>query len=455
MNYGIILAGGKGSRMHSKTAKCAVPILGKPMINYILEAIQKTNINQIICVLGNHHNQFHLPDGIGSVIQEKPLGTADAVKTALQSISNDEGDTLIIPGDVPFLETKTINEMMTLHRENKNVLTIGTIRVSLPKGYGRVVREKNRIIRIVEEKDASEEEKKIQEVYCGVMCIRTRILKEYISLIQNDNAQHEFYLTDLVELISNKFNVGSYEIEDVFQAQGINDLPTLIRLEKEYQVRIINKHIQAGVRFENIDSVTIGPNVEFVGEVFVRVGSVITGKSVLYSGVTVGPNTEIVDSIIYEDVVVAHSVIDQSIIHKNSKICPYAHIRNDSNIGENNRIGNFVEIKNTTTGLKTYASHLAYIGDTECGSGVNFGCGIVTVNYDGVNKHKTKIGSNVFIGCNSNLIAPIEIASNSYIAAGSTITKDLAVGDFAIARAKQITKSEYANKFHYKRVDEE
>ena len=454
MNYGIILAGGKGSRMHSKTAKCATRILGKPMIEYVVDAMQKTNINQVVCVLGKNQNQFHLPEGIESVIQEKPLGTADAVKTALKSILNDEGDIIIIPGDVPFLEAKTIHELMELHIKNKNALTIGTIRVSSPKGYGRVVREKNKIVRIVEEKDASEEEKKIQEVYCGVMCIQASILKEYISLIQNKNAQDEFYLTELVQLISNKFNVDSYEIEDTFQAQGINDLPTLIQLEKEFQVRIIDKHIYAGVRFENINSVMVGPDVIFKGEAFVRTGSVISGKSVLYSGVTIGPNTEIVDSTIYEDVVVTHSVIEQSVIHKNSTIGPFAHIRNASTIGENNRIGNFVEVKNTTTGFKSYASHLAYIGDTECGSGVNFGCGIVTVNYDGVNKHKTRIGNNVFIGCNSNLIAPIEIKSNSYIAAGSTITKDLEVGDFAIARAKQITKENYASKFHYKRVDQ-
>ncbi|MDE6047488.1 MAG: bifunctional UDP-N-acetylglucosamine diphosphorylase/glucosamine-1-phosphate N-acetyltransferase GlmU, partial [Anaeroplasmataceae bacterium] len=316
-----------------------------------------------------------------------------------------------------------------------------------------VVREQNNIVRIVEEKDASEEEKRIDEVYSGFMCVNTKILKKSIPQVDNLNAQKEYYLTDLVEIISKTGKVSSYEIKDCFEAKGINDLYSLSLAEQELQKRILQKHMQNGVYIENANTITIGPDVSFLGEAMIYSGTKILGHSTIYPKVILGPNTEIKNSVVYDNAKISHSVVLDSCIGKESTIGPFAHIRNNSYIGEANRIGNFVEFKNTTTGYKTYASHLSYVGDTNCGSGVNFGCGTITVNYDGKKKYTTTIGDNVFIGCNSNLISPIEIRSNSYIAAGSTIVNDLCEGDFAIARAPQTTKTSYAEKYNYKRVD--
>ncbi|MCM1130331.1 MAG: bifunctional UDP-N-acetylglucosamine diphosphorylase/glucosamine-1-phosphate N-acetyltransferase GlmU [Roseburia sp.] len=446
MDFAIILATENGMKMHSSKAKSILPILGKPMINYILDALFKTSLKKIICVLGNQYSDFNLPSCVDIVLQEKQLGTADAVKTALPRLICDEGDVLILPGDVPFITSETIEEFVQFHKNNNNLLTIGTIRFNSPFGYGRVIRGQNQIVRIVEEKDASVEEKQIREVYSGFMCVNTTTLKKSISQI-------EYYLTDLVEIVSKIGKVDSYEIKDKFEAKGINDLYSLSLVEQEFQRRILKKHMLKGVYIENANTVTIGPDVSFLGEVTVYSGTRILGHSIIYPKTILGPNTDIKDSVLYPGVKASHSVIYDSCIGKNTTVGPFAHIRNNSYIGEANRIGNFVEFKNTTTGYKTYASHLSYVGDTNCGSGVNFGCGIITVNYDGKKKYTTTIGDNVFIGCNSNLIAPIEIGSNSYIASGSTIVDGLNEGDFAIARAKQITKSSYADKYKYKRVD--
>ncbi|MDE6408041.1 MAG: bifunctional UDP-N-acetylglucosamine diphosphorylase/glucosamine-1-phosphate N-acetyltransferase GlmU [Anaeroplasmataceae bacterium] len=453
MDYAIILAGGLGTRTHMSKAKAMLPILGKPMIEYILDSLFKTSLKRIVCVLGKQYSDFNLPSCVDIALQKEQLGTADAVKTAMPRVNDNDGDVLILPGDAPFISSETLEELVKTHKNNNNLLTIGTIRLDSPFGYGRVVREQNRIVRIVEEKDASEEEKQIDEVYSGFVCVNTAILKNSISKIKNQNAQKEYYLTDLVEIVSNIGKVSSFEIKDSFEAKGINDLFSLSLAEQELQKRILQKHMLKGVYIENVNSVTIGPDVTFLGEATVFCGTRVLGHTTIYPEAVLGPNTEIKNSVLYDNVKVSHSVVLDSCIGKESTIGPFAHIRNNSYIGEANRIGNFVELKNTSTGYKTYASHLSYVGDTNCGSGVNFGCGTITVNYDGKRKYTTTIGNNVFIGCNSNLIAPIEIKSNSYIAAGSTIVDDLNENDFAIARSPQITKSSYAQKYNYKRVD--
>lgn len=454
MDYAILLAGGLGTRMHTSKPKGMLPILGKPMIEYSLDALFKTSIKNMICVLGNQYADFNLPSCVDVVLQKEPLGTADAVQKALPRVKDIEGDVLILPADAPFITNETIEDFVLFHKRNNNLLTIGTFRLDSPFGYGRVINEQEGIVRIVEEKDATIDEKKIQVLYSGFMCVKSSILKENISKINNKNNASEFYLTDLVEIVSKIGKVEAYEIKDSFEAKGINDLYSLSLAEQEYQKRILKGHMLKGVYFENVNTITIGPDVSFLGESVVRSGTTILGHTLIYPKTSLGPNTEIKDSVIYDHSKVSHSVILNSSIGKASVVGPFAHIRNNSYIGEANRIGNFVEFKNVTTGYQTYASHLSYVGDTNCGSGVNFGCGTITVNYDGKNKFTTTIGNNVFIGCNSNLIAPIRIGSNSYIAAGSTITNDLEERDFAIARAKQITKSSYAEKYNYKRVDE-
>lgn len=401
------------------TFNYSIPILGKPMIEYSLEIMNKLSFQNIICVLDSNKYDYSFPTNIKCVFR-KNLNNINEIIPTTENI-------LILSVCFPFLSVQSIEKLIQQHSKNQNEITIGTIRFNSPLECDRVNID-------------------VKQNFAGCMCVRYDVLK---SLLETKDKS----IFTFIENISSNYSI--FEIEDSLETKRINDLCSLSLAEAELQNCILQKHLLAGVHIENENTITIGPDVSFLGEAYLRSGSILLGKTIIYPNVTIGPNSEIVDSILYDSVKVMHSVIMNSCVGEGTTIGPFSHIRNQSFIGKNNRIGNFVEFKNTTTGNKTYASHLAYVGDTECGSGVNFGCGIVTVNYDGVNKHKTIIGNNVFIGCNSNLIAPIEIGSNSYIAAGSTITSSLVEGDFAIARTKQITKTNYANKFHYKRVDEE
>lgn len=420
MNYAILWLDGI---LHYST-----PILGKSMIEYCLENLKEASFQNIICVLGNKKYECSLSSNRHYIFSKEI--------NDVTIIPNDVEDILFLSVHFPFLTTKSINQLFQEHIQNKNEVTIGRIRLDSHVQYDRVIMEQ-------------------KSGYAGCMCINREVLIPFLSKVEKIKKLKELSFFDLMEMISLKNKIGSFEIKASFEATEIKNLYILSIAEEELKKRILQKHLLSGVHIENGNTVIIGPDVSFLGEAHIFSGSILLGKTIIHPNVVVGPNSEIVDSVIYDSAKVMHSVIYNSSVGKNTTIGPFAHIRNQSSIGENNRIGNFVEFKNTTTGYKTYASHLAYVGDTECGSGVNFGCGIITVNYDGVDKHKTVIGNNVFIGCNSNLIAPIEIGSNSYIAAGSTITSNLVAGDFAIARSKQITKSNYANKFHYKRVDEE
>ncbi|MDE5565529.1 MAG: bifunctional UDP-N-acetylglucosamine diphosphorylase/glucosamine-1-phosphate N-acetyltransferase GlmU [Anaeroplasmataceae bacterium] len=450
MNNAIILAAGKGSRMKTSIPKCAITILGKPMIEYVIEAV-KTSVEKTICVVGAKKEVFLelLSNRVVFAMQEEQLGTAHAVKCALPYITDENGFSLILSGDVPFVDSNLIQEIIDYHLKEDADITVVTTNVSNPFGYGRIVRDKkNHIVGIVEEKEATDQQKKINEINAGIYCVKNTVLKQLINQMPIHLSTNEYYLTDLIEACSGV--VLGYPVSDSFKVQGMNDLIQLSNLETEFRKRIILNHLKKGVRMIHADSILIGSDVEIESGVTIYPGSILLGKTKIQSGAIIGPNTEINNSIIEENVVCRHSVVSDSCIQKDSTIGPFAHIRMNSVIGPANRIGNFVELKNTILGEHCKASHLSYIGDTEGGKNINFGCGSITVNYDGKVKHKTEIGDGVFIGCNSNLIAPIHLASHCYIAAGSTITDDLEEKDFAIARVKQLTKKKYAGKYHQK-----
>ncbi|MDE6584037.1 MAG: bifunctional UDP-N-acetylglucosamine diphosphorylase/glucosamine-1-phosphate N-acetyltransferase GlmU [Anaeroplasmataceae bacterium] len=453
MVYAMILAAGKGTRMHSPIAKCKQQILGKSMIDYIYDNIHKTSISKTIFVLGEDANQFDPPSDVLIAHQDLPLGTAYAVRCGLQRVTEEQALVLILPGDAPFLDEKILEGIIEEHKKKNNALTIATIRLDSPYGYGRVIRNQEGIQKIVEEKDATPEEALIQDVYCGVMCASTNILKMYLPQIKNDNAAEEFYLTDLVQLVAEECHVGSYEIVDTFKAKGINTLLDLADAEKECQRRILEKHMLAGVKMEKADSITIGPDVTFLGSAIIRQGSILLGKTIVHSNVSIGPYSEISDSVLLPGCKIAHSVLESAVVGEETVVGPYAHIRSGTKLGKKNRVGNFVEVKNSVLGENTKASHLTYIGDTTCGNHVNWGCGSITVNYDGKSKYKTIVGDNTFIGCNTNLIAPITIGERCFIAAGSTITDSLKSDDFAVGRTHQITKKKYASKYIQNKED--
>ncbi|MBU1141487.1 MAG: bifunctional UDP-N-acetylglucosamine diphosphorylase/glucosamine-1-phosphate N-acetyltransferase GlmU [Firmicutes bacterium] len=448
--YALILAAGKGTRMRTEMPKCSFPILKKPMISYIIENIEKSSIDEICVVVGHKKDVIEeiLKDRVIYAIQSEQLGTGHAVLSAAPQMEDKEGITFVLPGDMPLMEYPLMNKLLRSHEEMGNDLTVVTMSMDYPKGYGRIVRNEYGIVTgIVEENDCNEAQKLIKEVNSSVYIANNKLLFEYVKKIQKNDRKGEYYLTDIVNLMHQDHKVNTFMVRNPIVTMGINDLYGISIAEK-YLREFINKgHMLSGVSIVNPETVTIGHNVVIEEAVWIYPNTTIMGNSLIKRGAIVGPNSEIVDSIIHEKAEIRHSIVINSEVGENSTVGPFAHLRNHAIIGKDNRIGNFVEVKKSTTGEGTKAAHLSYIGDATVGKHVNFGCGSVTVNFDGLKKHQTVIGDDVFIGCNVNLVAPIQIGDNVFIAAGSTVTQDVPKGALAIARNKQINKEDYAKHF--------
>ncbi|QWB99323.1 bifunctional UDP-N-acetylglucosamine diphosphorylase/glucosamine-1-phosphate N-acetyltransferase GlmU [Mycoplasmatota bacterium] len=444
--YAIILAAGKGTRMKTELPKCAYPLLKKPMIAYIVENLYKsTVIDELITVVGHKKEiiQEILSSRVSYAVQEEQLGTGHAVLMAKDLIKED-GFTIILPGDMPLIDETVITNAVSYHESNKNDLTVVSTVLDDPEGYGRIIKSESQLQAIVEEKDATEEQKQIKEINTGIYIVDNQLLFDALDKISNNNAQHEYYLTDIVKILKNdKKVIATYTLKKSYKAMGINDLYALSQAEAILRHEINKKIMKSGVAMINPDTITIGDNVRIEENVTISPNCFITGNSIIKKNTKIGPSTEIHNSIIGENVSIKHSLVFNSEVKENTTIGPFAHLRDGAIVGPNNRIGNFVEIKKTSTGNLFKASHLAYLGDAEIGDNVNFGCGSITVNYDGTNKYKTTIGDDVFVGCNSNLIAPIVIEDNSTIAAGSTLNKNVPKDSLAIARSYQVNKENY------------
>lgn len=444
--YALILAAGKGTRMRTEMPKCAFPILGKPMIEYIVENLEKTDIDEIIAIVGHKKEviQDILKDRVQYAIQEQILGTGHAVLSAAPLLDGKEGTTFILPGDMPLMEYPLMDKLMRAHEEMGNDLTVVTMVMDYPKGYGRIVRDEYGTVKgIVEENDCTESEKQIKEVNSSVYIVNNKALFETLKLIKKNERKGEYYLTDIVALMHQNYKVNTFIVRNPMVTMGINDLYSISIAEKYLRDSINKSHMLSGVSMVNPETITIGHNVIIEEGVWIYPNTSIIGNSVIKKGAIIGPNSEVRDSFIDEGAEIRHSLVIDSRVGKKTTVGPFAHLRGHANVGDHNRIGNFVEVKNSTTGFDTKAAHLAYIGDAEVGERVNFGCGSITVNYDGVKKHKTIIGNDVFIGCNVNMVAPINISDNVFIAAGSTVTKDIPKGSLAIARNQQINKEDY------------
>ena len=446
-NYAIVLAAGKGTRMKTELPKCAFPILKKPMINYIIENIERSVVDEIVCVVGYKKEIIkELLDGnVKYANQDEQLGTGHAVLMAKELLGDKEGSTIILLGDMPLIDYKLINKVISYHCDKKNDLTVVTTEFDNPKGYGRIIRnEYGNIESIVEHKDCSKEQKRIKEVNTGIYIVNNKLLFEAVDKIDVNKRKGEYYLTDIVGIMRDDYKVDAFVLWDSPKVMGVNDLFTISVAEKHLREYINKYHMLNGVSIINPETVTIGHGVKIGENVTINPNTFITGESIIEKDSIIGPNTEIHASVIHRNVSVKHSLVYDSEVFENTSIGPFAHLRNGAIIGKNNRIGNFVEVKNSKTGNGTKAAHLAYIGDAITGQNVNFGCGSITVNYDGVDKHQTIIGDDVFIGCNTNLVAPLKVGNRVFIAAGSTVTKDVPEGALAIARNKQINKADYA-----------
>ena len=444
--YSIILAAGKGTRMKTDIPKCAYPILRKPMIEYIVDRLAQTQVTQNIVVVGHKKEVIEdiLKDRVLYATQTEQLGTGHAVLSAKSLLENKEGLTLILPGDMPLMSVKLTNKILNHHQEQRNDLTVVSMVFDNPKSYGRILRDdEDRVVGIIEDKDATYEQKQIKEVNSGVYVIDNKLLFKMLDKIQLNENKQEYYLTDIVELMAKDYKVGSFKVRDAYMMMGVNDLYAISQAESYLREEINKEHLLNGVQMMSPNTITIGHNVIIEPGAHILPNTTITGDSVIKCHAVIGPNTEIHNSTIEAHAEVKHSLIYDSKVGEHTTVGPFAHLRGHAEVGAKNRIGNFVEIKGSKTGTGTKAAHLSYIGDAIVGDRVNFGCGSITVNYDGVNKHKTIIGDDVFIGCNVNLVAPINIDSQVFIAAGSTVTKNIPKGALSIARNQQINKEDY------------
>ena len=449
--YVVVLAAGQGTRMKSKLFKVMHPVMGRPMVGHVVHAALEADASEVITITG--HGAETIKDYLGDksqfVYQEEQLGTAHAVMQAKDLLEGKEGTTLVLSGDTPLLRAETLQELMAYHEEEGAKATILTALADDPFGYGRVIRaEDDSVSKVVEEKDASSEERLVQEINTGTYCFDNQALFNALDRVNNDNAQGEYYLPDVLEILKNDAEkVGAFRLENMEEALGVNDRKALAEATAIMRKRINEKHMTNGVTMIDPDSTYIDVQVEIGSDTVVEPNSYIKGQTKIGEDVLIGLGSVIVDSQLADGVAIKQSVIEESIVGKNSDVGPHSHLRKDSVLGENVHIGNYVEVKNATIGNLTRAGHHTYIGDAEVGVDVNIGCGVVFANYNGMTKSKTVVGDYTFVGSNSNLVAPVVVGKNSFIAAGSTITEEVPDSALGIARARQVNKEGFHERF--------
>ena len=444
----IILAAGEGSRMISKKAKSLQSIGGQSMLKRIYETVSDIT-NEVSFVVGYEKESIiketeKFLGNINICVQDKPIGTADAVKVSLGQIP-EESQALILYGDVPLIKLETLKKMLSI---DKNSLTILTTELADPTGYGRVKKDDAGFaLSIVEEKDATLEEKKIKEIFTGVLCCNKNLLEEAISQVDNNNAAGEYYLTDIVSIISAKGYKINTCVASNDEVKGANTKRELSELESIYRKMKANELLDMGVTISDPSRLDVRGNISVGKDCSIDVNVILEGEIVLGDNVSIGPNSILKDVEIGNNTVIeAFSHLVSSKVGSNCSIGPYARLREGSYVDDDAKIGNFVETKKTKIGKSSKANHFAYLGDAEIGDESNVGAGTITCNYDGKNKHKTKVGNKSFVGTNSSLVAPVTIGSNAYVAAGSVITKDVPDNALGVGRSKQTNKENWSKK---------
>jgi len=436
----LILAAGQGKRIKSNHPKVLHKVCGKEMVNHVIDNMRGSGIQDVNVIIGNGAEKVKAETqnrNVSYSIQEQQLGTGDAVKSAKEFLKNKEGIVTIFAGDAPLTKIETINAFIDEHIAKNNAATLLSALVEDPTGYGRIIRDGEEVLKIVEHKDCSEEELKVNEMNAAMYCFDIRELVESLDKLTNENVQGEYYLTDVIGILKAEGKKVGAVVTDYEETIGVNSRAQLAEAEEILRNRINSVHLENGVTLIDSKTTYIGIEVEIGKDTVIYPNNIIEGNTKIGENCLILQNCRINDSIIGAEVEIQSSVVLSSKIGENTTVGPFAYIRPDSWIGKGARIGDFVEIKKSTIGDGTKVSHLTYIGDAEVGSECNFGCGTVVVNYDGEKKYKTIIGDHSFIGCNTNLISPAKVGDNTYIAAGSTITAEVKEGELAIARAKQ------------------
>ncbi|MDO5017986.1 MAG: bifunctional UDP-N-acetylglucosamine diphosphorylase/glucosamine-1-phosphate N-acetyltransferase GlmU [Lagierella massiliensis] len=445
MNISIILAAGEGTRMKSKHSKVLQKLINKPMIKYVMDACDECNMEKKIIIAGKNKEELkELFKESNLIVKEQkigpefPYGTGYAVSLALDEVS-DEDTVLILTGDTPLIKGETLKELVKYHNEKNSVATVLTAIAHDPTDYGRIIKdEKGYFLKIVEHRDCTKEQLEIKEYNSGLMVINGKELKIAISKLDQNNDQGELYLTDIFQIIrQDGKNILTYQIPDEIEVHGINSKVQLSEAEELLRARINKRFMAEGVIMENPSNIFIQDGVKIGKDTKICSGAKITGDTVIGEDCLITGDSTIDNSIIEDNVIIKSSVIESSFVGEGTDIGPFAHLRPKSRLGKKVHIGNFVEVKNATIGDNTKAGHLAYIGDADLGKNINIGCGVIFVNYDGYKKHRSKVEDRAFIGSNANIVAPVHIGEKGFIAAGSTITKDVGSGDLSIERGTQ------------------
>lgn len=444
--YSIILAAGEGKRMKSKLPKPLQKVCGKTLIDRVISAVTEAGAEKNIAVIGHMSDKMeeYLGDRVEYAYQRERLGTGHAVMQGIVSVSDKDGSVIVVCGDTPLITAEMIKEAYGEHTKECRAATVITAVCDNPFGYGRIVRRDGRVVKIVEQKDAAEEEKRINEINSGMYIFDIQKLKSALAKITNDNAQGEYYLTDAIEILINEGEtVGAY-ITDMEQIMGVNDRAQLAEADRLLNRRNVKALMDGGVMVLNPDTVRVDDDVKAGADTVIYPNTILEGTTQIGENCIIGPNTRIINCKISDNTEVQSSVATDSEIGSGTVVGPFAYIRPGSKIGDNIKVGDFVEIKNASIGNGTKIAHLTYVGDADVGERVNFGCGTVVVNYDGIHKHRTTIEDDCFIGCNTNLVSPVTVRKGAYTAAGSTITDEVPQDALAIARARQVVKEGWA-----------
>ena len=440
----VVLAAGEGTRMRSTTPKVLHPLCGRPMLLHVVDALCALPLERIVVVVGHGaervtktlQEQLATELPIEFVEQRAPRGTGEAVSVALTAGAFDdldaEDDLLVVPGDTPLLRPETLAALATEHRVSEAAATLLTTRPRDVAGLGRVLRDSHgRVDRIVEETDASEEEREVDEVNTSIYCFRRNLLAPALRRLSPENAQGEYYLTDAIEVLRRAGHLVHAMEADPAEVLGVNDRTQLAEAEAELRSRINARWMREGVTMVDPDRVYIDATVELEPDVRLLPGTMLEGRTVIGTGSVIGPDAHIVDSVVGAFATVANSAVHESEIGDSCNVGPFAHLRAGTRLGREVKVGSFVETKNADIGDGTKVPHLAYIGDATVGSGSNIGCGTITANYDGADKHQTTIGSDVHTGSNSVLVAPLTVGDGATIAAGAVVTQDVPPGALA------------------------
>ena len=445
----IILAAGKGTRMQSAKPKVLQTLAGKSLLSHVLDTCHQLMVNETIIVHGFGGDQVkseitdqHSQSSITWVAQTEQLGTGHAVKVTLSDLPKD-GQSLILYGDVPLVSVQTLSALQTANTDGMSMLTLT---VDNPFGLGRIKRDQaGNITAIIEQKDASADEQQIQEINSGIYCVDNALLHKYLPELSNDNAQQEYYLTDIVKMaVADGITIAAIEPEHTFEIEGVNNRQQLASLERTWQRKLVADLQEAGVQFADPTRVDIRGTLTAGQDVFVDVGVVFEGDCSLGDSVYIEAGCVIKNAHIGNAChIKPYCVIDRAEIGAGVDVGPFAHLRPDTVLSDNSKVGNFVEIKKSTIGHGSKVNHLSYVGDATVGTGVNIGAGVITCNYDGVNKSQTIIKDNAFIGSNASLVAPVTIGDTATVAAGSVITKDVDSSALAFGRARQTQKDNF------------